>query len=420
MITASPKSFMHSNTLQLAVLSMGHLVVDMYAGFLFPLIPALQRHLNVETFALTALGSVCMLLVNGIQPLTGTITSRFRRPVFLIAGPGLAVCMVLIGLTNSYWVFTFLVLVGFIGVGIFHPEGLMAAHVVSGTREHLGVPIFMSSGFLGINIGALLCTGWVYYFDFAYFWLLGIPAVVVLILFSLTNMHSREFKARGENVTRIKFHEINFWWLLFLGVLVAIPPSIFFMFINIDMAERFGRIGERWGGYCIALIGLGSAVGSLVWGYFSKHISPFFLIAIGHVLSIPVYWMLVNSGMTTGKLVAAVLTGLFFGGALFPLIVTIARRARQLTPSMRAALALGGTWGLAGLVMLLCGFFQDPPEWFESTFPSCQLSAHAIMLLAETVLGLAAITAFGIYISSRKQEQARASQLFNALNDHGG
>ena len=197
---------------------------------------------------------------------------------------------------------------------------------------------------MGFNLGALLCTSWVYYFDFAYFWVLGIPAIVVLILYYLTNLHSGEIKAHGENIAQIKFHAISFWWLLFLGTLIAIPPSIFFMFINIDMAERFGRIGEKWGGYCIALGGLGSVVGSFVWGYLSKRISPFILITIAHVLAMPVYWILINSGMTTRKLVAAVLTGLFFGGALFPLIVTIARRAKQLTPSMRAGFIVGGTF----------------------------------------------------------------------------
>ena len=407
MSTVSPKSFLHSDKLQLGVLSIAHLVVDMYAGFLFPLIPALERHLGVATFALTALGSVCMLLVNAIQPIAGALTPRFRRPVFLLAAPGLAICLVLIGLTHSYWVFVALVLVGYIGVGIFHPDGLMAAHVVSGSREHLGVPIFMSGGFFGFNLGALLCTTWVYYFDFAYFWVLGIPAVVVLVLYYLTNLHSGEIKVRGESTAQIKFHGINFWWLLFLGVLIAIPPSICCMFINIDMAERFGRAGERWGGYCIALIGLGSVVGSFGWGYLSKRISTFLLIAVGQILSMPVYWILINSGMTTGKLVAAVLTGAFFGGALFPLIATTARRARQLTPSMRVGFIVGGTWGTAALVILFCGFFQDPPEWLGETFRSCQLSAHTILLLAETVLAMTVVTGFGIYRASRKQELAK-------------
>ena len=402
---ASQKQLLHSNTSRLAVLSIAHLVMDMYGGFLFPLIPALQRHLGVETFALTALGSVCLLLVNGVQPLAGAISPRFRRPIFLIAGPGLAICLVLIGLTHSYWIFAALVLVGYIGGGIFHPDGLMAAHVVSGSREHLGVPIFISGGFFGFNLGALLCTSWVYYFDFAYFWVLGIPVIVVMVLYYLTNLYSGEIKALGESAAQIKFHEINVWWLLFFGVLIAIPPSIVYMFISIDMAERFGRIGERWGGYCIALIGLGSVVGSFAWGYLSKRVSAFLLVAIAHAIAIPFYWILISSGMTAVKLIAATFTGLFFGGALFPLIVTTIRRARQLTPSMRAGLALGGTWGTASLVMLLSGFFQDPPEWLGETFRSRQLSARTIMLLAEIVLVATVITGLTIYLASRKQQR---------------
>ena len=251
------------------VLTLGHLVVDMYGGFLLPLIPVLRDRLDVKLSSLTVVTGLCGIAVNGIQPLAGMLSPRLSRPALLIAAPVLAAMLALIGVPGDLLALGALAVVGHLGIGIFHPDGLMAAHAISGSREHLGVPIFLSGGFLGWSLGTLLATQWVDRYSFDGFWILALPGLLVLVLFVMTGLCRRGVAHAVGETGGSAGDGPAFGMLLVLGIVMVSAIMVLYTFLTVDLEARMGPCGIKWGGYCLSVLGISGVLGSLVWGYLS-------------------------------------------------------------------------------------------------------------------------------------------------------
>ena len=332
----------------------------MYAGFLQPLIPALVDHVGVRLALMTSLAAACQIVVNGIQPVAGWATTRCHRCGFLLFGPALALLMALMGLPTSYAVLAAVVLMAHVGIGVYHPDALVAAHDASGARAHLGVPFFLSGGYVGFSLGAWVSTQWVALFGFEGFWLLAIPGVAVVGLIVLTGVarHRTDAPAPPHQVASTR-GDLSFYRLAVLGTFVVTGTVMLFMFLNVDLKARWGTAGLAWGGRALSVIGLAGALASYLWGWLSSRRSPFVLIAVGQLLCAPLFLMMITARTPLGLMLWSAPTGVFLGGAFFPLIATAARRSPQLTPVLRAGLIMGGSWGVANLIAMGCGWLTD-------------------------------------------------------------
>ena len=377
---------------QLAVLMLGHLLVDMYAGFLMPLVAPLKDHLGTRLSIASVVVGVSILAVNGIQPLAGWISPRLRRPMFLLLGPLLAGAITMIGLSHNVWMVMLLAVVGHLGVGVYHPDALMAAQVLSGSRAHVGVPIFLSGGFFGFSLGALMGTQWVSRFGFSGLWVVSLLSLPMLVLLVLTGLHRPEAKALRERAAVAASGDGPHLVLLAaLSFLMGSSMFVLIMFLSVRLKERFEGPGIRWGGYAVALVGFSSAVASYGWGYLSKRISPFALIVTGQILGLPAYLLLIRSEIGWPILLLAVWAGSCMGGAFIPTIATLARRSPQLPPALRAGVIIGVPSGMAALLAAGCGLLTD----FGVTSEQILLSTAALILATAAV-------AFLAYLRGRK------------------
>jgi len=383
----------HHPVVLLGTLSLGHFAVDMYAGFLQPLIPALVDHVGVRKSLMISLAAACQIVVNGIQPVAGWATTRYRRCGFLLLGPALALLMGLMGLPTSYILLAAVVLVAHVGIGVYHPEALVAAHDAAGPRAHVGVPIFLSGGYLGFSGGAWLSTQWHALFGFDGFWLLAIPGGAVVGLIVLTGLvrHRAEPPPVPSGPATPR-GDLNFYLLAVLGSFVVTGTVMLFMFLNVDLEARWGEAGIAAGGRALALVGLAGATASYLWGWLSGRRSPFALIAIGQLLCVPFFLMMVSAPTPVGLMAWSVPTGALLGGAFFPLVATAARRSRQLTPVLRAGLIMGGSWGVANLIAMACGWLTD-----------LGVTAGAILRWNVLAMVVAAGLAAYIYVQRRKK-----------------
>ena len=110
-----------------------------------------------------------------------------------------------------------------------------------------------------------------------------------------------------------------------------------------------------FGGFCSMLFGIGSAVGSISIGVLVRkyRCTPFVL--GGLLLGAPV--MLIYFLLSKYSVACLLIPlGGLLASSCFPLLVSLSRNAEGgLSTSMRMGLIVGGTWGFAGVVLLVIG-----------------------------------------------------------------
>jgi FSR family fosmidomycin resistance protein-like MFS transporter len=141
----------------LLVLSLGHLVTDIYQGSLPAILPFLKENLSLSYAMAGAIMMASNLTSSVIQPLFGYLSDRkgkaFLLPLgCLFAGIGVS----LLSLPSSYPAVLILVVISGLGVASFHPEGYKTAHFFVGDRMATGMSVFSVGGNLGFALGPII------------------------------------------------------------------------------------------------------------------------------------------------------------------------------------------------------------------------------------------------------------------------
>lgn len=341
--------------LQLGALSLGHFVTDMFGGFLLPLLPSLAVWLRQDFAVISIIASMAGMVVNGIQPFAGAAIHRFRLPIFLLLGPLLAVGYALLGQVHSTTGFLILTCLAAIGVGLFHPSALLGAHVASGSRDRVGIPLFLSGGAFGVATGAVLATQWVAWQGYERLWWLAVPGVLLILgVYLPTGILRLDIhQPIPEHVQRANLR-LPFAALLALGGLLAITITLLMTYFPKHLEASLGDRALVWGGAALGIINISGALSSYLWGFLSQRVSILRLLAAGQLLAAAVLVLLIRADSVPEVIVYSVLAGFFAGSAFFPNIATLARHAYGLTPGLRAGLMIGGAWGIGSIGGIMC------------------------------------------------------------------
>jgi len=162
----------------LIILSMGHMVTDIYQGALPATLPFLKDKLGL-TYTMTGVILMMSNFTSSIlQPLFGFYSDKKEKaallPIGLLAaGIGYS----LLSFPTDYYLVLFLVVISGLGVAAYHPEGYKTAHFFTGERSVTGMSVFSVGGNLGLAIGPPMAIYVTRY--------LGFDALPVVILPSL-------------------------------------------------------------------------------------------------------------------------------------------------------------------------------------------------------------------------------------------
>jgi MFS transporter, FSR family, fosmidomycin resistance protein len=174
------------NTSQLKILlllSLGHLVTDVYQGSLPVILPFLKARLSLSFEMVTAIVMASSLTSSVVQPLFGYLSDK-KGKLFLLplgcflAGAGLS----LLSLPSHYPAVVLLVIISGLGVASFHPEGYKTAHFFTGDRMAAGMAVFAVGGNLGFALGPILSGYIITHLGFNFLPVLIILAVIVVLL----------------------------------------------------------------------------------------------------------------------------------------------------------------------------------------------------------------------------------------------
>lgn len=163
----------------LLILSLGHLVVDIYQGALPATLPFIKDKLDLSY---TATGFILMasnLTSSVLQPAFGYFSDRkamsYLLPMGLVAaGVGYS----LLSLPSKLPFVLFLVVISGLGVASYHPEGYKTAHFFTGARAATGMSFFSVGGNIGFSLGPIFAIFVIEYFGFSSLPLMVIPALL--------------------------------------------------------------------------------------------------------------------------------------------------------------------------------------------------------------------------------------------------
>jgi MFS transporter, FSR family, fosmidomycin resistance protein len=348
------------HTKLIALLALGHFVIDVTQGSLPAVLPFLKQ-MHALTYAQVAMIVLAGNLTSSIiQPLFGYLSDQIARRWILplsvfVAGAGIA----LVGLTPGYGTVLTLVVVMGLGVAAWHPEGYKTATVVAADRKATALSWFSLGGNVGITVGPSLMTYLLVGFGAAGTLGMLVPSVLVgVLLLAALPMFTRE--ATAPRALRARRDGVNMPGAMALLILVvsvrawaSLGFTTFVPFYYVDTLQADPRIV---GVLLFVFLGAG-ALGTVVAGPIADRVGPRPFMSWVLLAALPFgVLFLLSSGP-----VAVVTLGLF--GAIltssFSVSVVLGQAYLPRNAGMASGLIVGFAIGLGGAGVTVLGRVAD-------------------------------------------------------------
>lgn len=168
----------------LALLGIGHMMVDLNTGALPALLPFLKNAFGLSYTMTSMLVLVANLSSSLIQPFFGHLSDRSARAWLLPFGVIAATCgMATLGLAPNFPGLLLLIFISGIGIASYHPEAYKTAYLATGEKKATGISLFSVGGNIGYGLGPLAVAFCLTMFGQRGLLLLWLPGLLVGALF---------------------------------------------------------------------------------------------------------------------------------------------------------------------------------------------------------------------------------------------
>jgi FSR family fosmidomycin resistance protein-like MFS transporter len=340
-----------------------HPIVDVYAGFVTPLIGVLQVRCDLTAWQAAFLLSVGPVTSGLAQPLFAWLSDRIDSRIFGSAGLAVAAAALSsIGLARTFPILLLIYGIGMLGVGAFHPVAAASAGQLAGRRRSLGVTVFFVAGMIGATIGPLVSTRVTALpggFD-----LLRWAMIPGLLVAMVLHVAIRRVPHRHHEHHAIRFEPADSrrrWAttiLLSLGNALRYSVSIGLFYVYVRWAEanvaatllepdpgRVATLGSLYSGELNAMTMLGMGVGGLIGGILvrqGRERLPLILVPLVFAPAIALFPA--STRLTSYGLALAAGMGY---ATVIPLTISLAQRLLPHRTSLASSLTMGGAWALA-------------------------------------------------------------------------
>ena len=258
------------------LISLTHLLHDIYTSFLAPLLPLFIARHNLS-LTLSGLLAVIQRVPTLFNPLIGIMAERVKVRYFVIFAPAITtVAMGLTGIAPTYSVLVVLIFVSGISSTMFHVPAPVIIKKISGGRTGMGMSFYMLGGELARTIGPLVIVA------AAEIW--GLEGTLKMIPFGLVASFILWIKLRHIPIQdEIKRDGVKVNYLgvakKFFPVFVSLAGITFFMGAMKSSLTLYlpvyltGKGSELWmAGVSLAALQLAGAVGTFYSGTLSDKI----------------------------------------------------------------------------------------------------------------------------------------------------
>ncbi|HPH41666.1 MAG TPA: MFS transporter [Syntrophorhabdaceae bacterium] len=211
----------------LLILSLGHLVIDIYQGALPATLPFLKEKLSVSY---TMTGFILMMAnftSSVLQPLFGFYSDKKTKAVLLPIGLlSAGIGFSLLSISSNYIVVLFLVVISGLGIAAYHPEGYKTAHFFTGDKSVTGMSIFSVGGNLGFSLGPLFAIYIIKYLGFSSLPVIVVPSLLcTAIILSYKTTIAIPRAAHAENQKDVSKTSLGAYVSLFVVIMIVVMRS---------------------------------------------------------------------------------------------------------------------------------------------------------------------------------------------------
>ncbi len=349
------------------ILSLSHLITDLTGSALPAMMPFLKNALQLSYTAVGAVIMVSNMTSSIIQPLFGYLSDKMEMKWLLPVSVILTyIGFSFLGLSSSLLVLFILVIVNGLGIAIYHPEGTKIMHFFTGSRVATGMSFFQVGGNLGMALGPLFVTyaiAWVGLSGTLSYLLLGIPMLMILLLFSKElalpmrgeRSDLREKKGSSPSMAANKGW-ISMSLLVFavsirswahMGLITFVP----FYYIHVLRGDAITA------GRLVFVFLMGGVVGTLIGAAIADRIGHKLYFCLSMMFSVPLLFLFLEvSGIWV--FIILFLVGLLLISS-FSVTIVMGQRILRNRIGMASGLTVGFVIGMGGVGAGLLGMVAD-------------------------------------------------------------
>lgn len=346
------------NKKALALLGLGHLMVDLNTGALPALLPFLKNSFALSYTMTSALILVANVSSSLVQPIFGYLSDRSTKAWLLPFGVVAATCgMASVGLASSYPMLLVLILISGIGIASYHPEAYKTAYLSTGAKKATGISLFSVGGNIGLGLGPLAVVLCLAALGPRGLLLLWIPGLIVggILLRSLpwlsrVRLPSGQVRAEPPAIPHAAMAVV-------LGVVMLGSCVHAGLFTYVPL--YFDARGESTVvvGSIVSLFLIAGAVGTLIAGPVSDRIGHKRFLVLSFGLLSPLLLVFLHTDGALSLIVLALVGALL--SPMFALTLVIAQNLMQGRLGTTAGLMTGVGFGVGGLSVTGLGVVAD-------------------------------------------------------------
>ena len=341
-------------------LASAHLVLDVYGGFINPLMPFIASKLGFSMAIATVIVAITQICSNLLQPLFGFFADNIIKRFFIFWG--LIFASVFIPLAPSapnIYLLTLCMILGCLGGSFFHPQSTGFINVFSDKNCSNNMGFFVSMGSAGFALGPLLAA---YITQFAgldkisYTSLLGLLLASCMFLFvpklsgtATPPEHKEFFKS---------FREILANRQMDLLMLIAMMKSLITNSTCILLPFLWKSMGYSpfYIGFALFLFVFAGAIGSLLSPHLEKLTGSKTVIYFSMWATLPMMILFFFTYRTMPYISMIIFSVIGFTTMLAqPVILVIAQKSLPEYKSITAGFINGFCWGTIALCMSFMG-----------------------------------------------------------------
>jgi FSR family fosmidomycin resistance protein-like MFS transporter len=352
----------------LLMVSMGHLLNDMFQSVIPSIYPMIKEALGLSFMQIGAITLTNQITSSLLQPLVGYFSDRHPKPYALVVGMCFTLAgLMLLSMANSFPLV--LLSVAFVGVGssVLHPESSKIARMASGGAKGMAQSVFQVGGNVGRAIGPVaVALVVVPHGQGSIRWFALLAVVALWVLTRICRWYRRQLELYGrskskfdlENVSHLSRRQI----VVALVVLLVLMFSKDFYTANIQsyltfyMIEKFG-LSVTASQYVLFAFLVSTAVGLLIGGEVGDRYGRKYVIWFSILGSSP-FALLLPYCNVAWTIVLAILVGMVMSSAMSAILVY----GTELLPGnvgMISGAFFGLSFGLGGIGSALFGWLAD-------------------------------------------------------------